>query len=36
LLEQWTAGSTKSFWLSRKAQMRLIAALDKSIRCSVD
>ncbi len=36
LLEQWTARSTKSFWLSRKAQMRLIAALDKSIRCSAD
>jgi hypothetical protein len=36
LLEQWTAGSTNSFRLSRKEQMRLIAALDKSIRCSVD
>ena len=36
LLEQWIAGSTKRFRLSRKAQIRLIAALDKSIPCWVD
>ena len=31
LLNQWVADSTKSFRLPRKAQVRLIAALDKSI-----
>jgi hypothetical protein len=36
LLEQWIAGSAKSFRLSRKAQIRLIAALDKRIPCWVD
>jgi hypothetical protein len=36
LLEQRIAGSSKSFRLSRKAQIRLIAALDKRIPCWVD
>ena len=36
LLEQRVAGSTKSFRLSRKAQIRLVAALDKRIPCWVD
>jgi hypothetical protein len=33
LLEQWIGGSSRSFRLSRKAQVRLIAALDKNIVC---
>jgi len=33
LLEQWTGESPRSFRLSRKAQARLIAALDKNIPC---
>ncbi len=33
LLEQWTGESPRSFRLSRKAQVRLIAALDKNIPC---
>jgi hypothetical protein len=36
LLNQWVADSTKSFRLSRKAQVRLIAALDKSIPSWMD
>ena len=36
LLEQRIAASTKSFRLSKKAQIRLIAALDKRIPCWVD
>jgi Sigma-70, region 4 len=35
-LEQWVGDSSKSFRLSREAQLRLIAALDKSIPCSLD
>jgi hypothetical protein len=33
LLEQWIGESSRSFRLSRKAQVRLIAALDKNIVC---
>jgi hypothetical protein len=33
LLEQWIDDSSKSFRLSTKAQVRLIAALDKNIPC---
>jgi len=33
LLEQWIGESSRSFRLSRKAQVRLIAALDKNIPC---
>jgi hypothetical protein len=33
LLEQWIGDSSKSFRLSAKAQVRLIAALDKNIPC---
>jgi hypothetical protein len=33
LLDQWVVNSTKSSRLSRKAQVRLIAALDKSVPC---
>ncbi len=33
LLEQWIGESSRSFRLSRKAQVRLIAALDKNILC---
>lgn len=36
LLNQWVADSTKSFRLPRKAQVRLIAALDKSIPSWMD
>jgi hypothetical protein len=36
LLEQWMRGASKNFRLSRKEQVRLIAALDKSIPCSLD
>jgi hypothetical protein len=36
LLAQWVVNSTKSFRLSRKAQVRLIAALDKSIPSWMD
>ena len=36
LLDQWVVNSTKSFRLSRKAQMRLITALDKSIPSRMD
>ena len=36
LLDQWVVNSTKSFRLSRKAQVRLIAALDKSIPSWMD
>jgi hypothetical protein len=31
LLEQWVGGSSRSFRLTRKAQVRLIAALDKDV-----
>ena len=36
LLDQWVVNSTKSSRLSRKAQMRLITALDKSIPSRMD
>jgi hypothetical protein len=36
LLDQWVVNSAKSFRLSRKAQVRLIAALDKSIPSWMD
>jgi len=36
LLEQWIGDSSRSFQLSTKAQMRLIAALDKTIACYLD
>jgi hypothetical protein len=36
LLDQWAINSTKSFRLSREAQVRLIAALDKSIPSRMD
>lgn len=36
LLEQWIGDSSRSFRLSRKAQVRLIAALDKNIPCCVE
>jgi hypothetical protein len=36
LLDQWVVNSTNSFRLSRKAQVRLIAALDKSIPSWMD
>jgi hypothetical protein len=36
LLEQWVGESPNSFQLSRKAQLRLIAALDKNIPSQVE
>jgi hypothetical protein len=36
LLDQWVVNSTKRFRLSRKAQVRLIAALDKSVPSCMD
>src|SRR6266850_3125604 len=36
LLDQWAVNSTKRFRLSRKAQVRLIAALDKSFPSCMD
>jgi hypothetical protein len=36
LLEQWIGESCRSFRLSRKAQVRLIAALDKNILCCLE
>jgi hypothetical protein len=36
LLEQWVGESPNSFQLSRKAQVRLIVALDKDIPCWVE
>ena len=36
LLEQWVGDSSKSFRLSREAQLRLIGALNRSIPCSLD
>jgi hypothetical protein len=36
LLDQWAVNSTKRFRLSRKAQVRLIAALDKSFPFCMD
>jgi hypothetical protein len=35
LLEQWIGNSSQSFQLSREAQLRLIAAMDKNIPCSL-
>ena len=36
LLDQWVVNSTKSSRLSRKAQVRLIAALDRSVPSGMD
>lgn len=36
LLEQWVTDASERFRLSRKAQLRLIAALDKNIPVSLD
>jgi Sigma-70, region 4 len=36
LLEQWIRESSRNFRLPRKAQVRLIAALDKNIVCSLE
>lgn len=36
LLEQWVGDASERFCLSRKAQLRLIAALDKNIPVSLD
>ncbi len=36
LLEEWMGKASSSFRLSRKEQVRLIAALDKTIPCSLD
>jgi RNA polymerase sigma factor (sigma-70 family) len=36
LFEQWTGNAGKSFRLSREAQLRLLAALDKNIPCWVE
>jgi hypothetical protein len=36
LLEKWIRESSRDFRLPRKAQVRLIAALDKNIVCSLE